>query len=50
MYKFNSDHVVKLLYDLETPDNFLLAMEYCNGGDLLDFHKLRLGFTEKDAQ
>jgi len=31
--------------------NFYLAMEYCNGGDLLNFKNLRGGFLpEKEAK
>ena len=31
-----SQYVVKIRRAIETPDNFYIFMEYCNGGDLKD--------------
>jgi len=30
----SSNYVVKIRKAIETPDNFYIFMEYCNGGDL----------------
>jgi len=49
MYKLASENVAKLYYDLETGTDFILAMEYCNGGDLLDLIKKRGKLSEKEA-
>ena len=49
MYKLASENVAKLYYDLETGTDFILAMEYCNGGDLLDLIIKRGKLSEKEA-
>ena len=52
MYRFQSDSVVKLVYDDVTESHFILAMEYCNGGDLYQLMAQirKRVFTEAEVQ
>ena len=51
MSEINSDYVVQLKDATKTPNNYYLAMELCNGGDLENYKKIRGGFLkEKEAR
>ena len=42
----NSEHIVKLLDYVVTDKEYYLVFEYCNGGDLVEFRKLKGGRLE----
>ena len=42
--EIDSDYVVRLKHATQTPNNFYLAMELCNGGDLQSYKVDRGGF------
>ena len=48
--EIGSDHIVKLFDMIETPDNFYMMMELCNGGDLYKLLKVRDSFSEIEAR
>ena len=49
--EIDSDYVVSLKHATQTPANFYLAMEMCNGGDLLSYMMDRGGFLcEREAR
>jgi serine/threonine protein kinase len=47
MAEIHSPYVVALKDATKTPNNYYLAMELCNGGDLDGFRKLRNGFLKE---
>ena len=51
MSEIQSNYVVQLKDATKTPNNYYLAMELCNGGDLDNYRKVRGGFLkEKEAR
>ena len=51
MSEIQSNYVVQLKEATKTPNNYYLAMELCNGGDLDNYRKVRGGFLkEKEAR
>ena len=51
MDQINSPYVVKLKDATQTRNNFYLAMELCNGGDLQGYLKHRGGYlSEPEAK
>lgn len=51
MSEIDSEYVVRLKDATKTPNNYYLAMEMCNGGDLENYKKIRGGFLkEKEAR
>ena len=51
MSEIQSNYVVQLKEATKTPNNYYLAMELCNGGDLDNYKKVRGGFLkEKEAR
>lgn len=47
MAEIRSPYVVALKDATKTPNNYYLAMELCNGGDLDGFRKSRGGFLKE---
>ena len=45
-----SGHIVKLIEMIETPSNFYMIMELCNGGDLYKLLQVRRSFNETEAR
>ena len=45
-----SDHIIKLIEMVETPGNFYMIMELCNGGDLYKLLQARKNFSEVEAR
>lgn len=51
MAEIDSPYVISLKDATKTPNNFYLALELCNGGDLENFRKLRGGYLlENEAR
>lgn len=49
MRKFNSEYIVGFVDILETANNYYVAQEYCNGGDLRAALKKNKAFAEAQA-
>ena len=50
MHKSKAENVVSLIYTEERQDSFILAMEYCNGGDLQELLKIKTKFSQQEVQ
>jgi serine/threonine protein kinase len=47
--KINSEFVVGLREVIESPNNYYIIQEYCDGGDLMKLMKKEKIFSEKTA-